>query len=161
MAKARGPAPKPTALKKLTGNAGHRKLNEDEPQPKLAAFRSAPSHLCKYSTECWNALVPELVKLNLLTVVDYPAVEMVCAAYGLWREMRKDLEKHGYVQLVGEYDYRQQNPEVAIMNAAFKNYKDMLGEFGLTPASRARMTSLSGSGKGEEPDYGRFFVVKN
>ncbi len=160
MPKARGPAPKPTALKKLTGNAGHRKLNEEEPQPKLAAFRSAPSHLCEYSVECWNAIVPELVKLNLLSVVDYPAVEMACASYGLWREMRKKLQTEKYVQLVGESYYRQQNPEVAIMNAAFKNYKDMLAEFGLTPASRARMTSLSGN-KESEPDYGRFFVVKN
>ena len=40
----RGPAPKPTAIKKAEGNPGKRKLNTEEPQP-LPGVPECPDHL--------------------------------------------------------------------------------------------------------------------
>ena len=77
-----GPAPKPTALKKLAGNPGKRPLNDREPQPERVA-PAQPRGLPSGAKEFWDAHVEKLEQLGVLTEVDGPAFTMMCRHYDL------------------------------------------------------------------------------
>jgi len=69
----RGPAPKPTALNKLLGNPGKRKLNEAQPVPR-AGIPEYPDHLGEIAQKEWQRLVEILLAMRVLTEADYIAL---------------------------------------------------------------------------------------
>lgn len=69
----RGPAPKPTALKRLQGNPGKRALNESEPRP-AATLPRCPSHLQGEARAEWRRVARALHESGLLTQVDRAAL---------------------------------------------------------------------------------------
>lgn len=133
----RGTKPKPTALKLIEGNPGKRPLNVNEPKPKPKR-PACPAWLNKEARKMWKRLAPELDRLGLLTVVDGEAFAAACQSYGIWAECEQILKAEGRTVLVatkaGEHEAAR--PEVAIGNAALKNFKMFCSEFGLTPSSR-------------------------
>lgn len=156
MPKKRGPAPKPTRLKVLTGNPGKRKLNTDEPKPRKSIGRQPPSHLNKYAQEMWRDLVPELTRTKMLTIVDYQALEMCCDSYGIWRAMRVKLGLDCDDAIMQtKTGYKQQSAEYTIMNQALANFSRFLAEFGLSPASRTRI-KLDAKGQEDDEEDARF-----
>ena len=67
---------KPTALRVLQGNAGHRALPKNEPQPPLGA--QPPAWLTPAALEEWNRLAPELEASRVLTVLDADCLAHYC-----------------------------------------------------------------------------------
>ena len=61
----RGRTPKPTALKKLEGNQGHRPLNEREPKPPKKAL-ACPKDLSKEAKKEWRRLCREMEQEGVL-----------------------------------------------------------------------------------------------
>lgn len=59
----RGPAPKPTALRIIEGNLGHRPLNQREPKP-LVGEPDVPAHLSRDAKKEWRRLVPILLAMR-------------------------------------------------------------------------------------------------
>lgn len=139
------PRPKPTKLKILEGNRGKRALNRHEPEPALG-IPNPPDWFDADSRSIWDRIVPELDRLGLLTVVDGAALEGACSAYATAVQCRRILQRDGLVCQVGNQGYRQQRPEVSIEQKAWAQFRAFCIEFGLTPASRTR---LSVSGKQE------------
>jgi P27 family predicted phage terminase small subunit len=135
----KGPAPTPTALKKLRGNPGKRPLNEAEPTPELAT-PSVPSHLSKEARREWRRIVPELEKLGLLTKLDRTALAAYCDAVGRWVQASRELEEHG-LTTVTPNGYPIQSPWLAISNKALAQLRQFIQEFGLSPASRSRVSA--------------------
>lgn len=133
----RGPPKKPTALKILDGNPGNRPLPQGEPQPALGA-PACPGWLSKEAREEWKRVVPELVRLNLLTLIDRAALAAYCEAYAQWELASKDVLTEGLT--VPSLHSVVTNPKVRIADAAAKRMRAFLIEFGLTPASRARIS---------------------
>ena len=159
MPRKRGPAPQATVIKLAAGNPGKRKINKNEPQPKLAASQPPPEWLSDYAKEKWNELVPELVRLDLLSVVDFGALEMACDAYGIWRMFRDEL---GHQPFRFTYQTDKGNelvkPDYQIMNQACQNYRAFISEFGLSPSARTRLTTPNnGKQNPELNQYDRFF----
>lgn len=155
---AMGRPPKPTALKVLAGNPGKRKLNTNEPKPKLTKGQRPPAHLSDDAKRHWLKLVPELERLGLLSVVDVGMLEMGCTAYSDWKEAVADMEENGKVQNIVREDgsvYRQQAPEVSIAKQAWEQYKGFCSEFGLSPGSRTRLRVAGEDRKDAEEE--RFF----
>jgi P27 family predicted phage terminase small subunit len=133
----RGPAPKPTALKKLLGNPGKRKLNEAEPVPR-AGLPHCPDHLDPVAQKEWNRLVPILTAMRVLTEADYIALANLCQAYSILIAAQVQLNKTGILYKT-KTGYVQQSPLLGIITAQTTIVNNLLREFGLTPSSRTRI----------------------
>jgi P27 family predicted phage terminase small subunit len=141
-----GPPPKPTAVKIAEGNPGKRRLNTKEPEPELGE-PSMPRHLCPVARKEWQTIVPELLKLGVLTVIDRAALAAYCESFALWESARREVRKNGITFTTKSVIKDEvivtgikRNPAVAIANEALRMMKSYLVEFGLTPASRSRLS---------------------
>jgi P27 family predicted phage terminase small subunit len=133
-----GRRPKPTQLKRLQGNPGKRPLNKHEPQPPGDRF-NCPSWLSAEAKGEWRRIVPQLRALGLATRIDHAALEAYCEQYARWREATLLLREVGlsYETSTG---FLRERPEVGVADKALKNMRMLLTEFGMTPASRSRIS---------------------
>jgi P27 family predicted phage terminase small subunit len=147
----RGRKPKPTAMKLVQGNPGKRAINGSEPKPE-PGIPSCPDHLHGAAREEWDRIVVELSKIGLLTLADRAAIAAYCTAYGRWVDaellVAKTLcYKHG--------DLIKVNPAVRIAHDAMVLMHKYLSEFGLSPASRARLHTTEPTEEDEYEDFVR------
>lgn len=133
----RGRTPKPTALKKAEGNPGKRALNKHEPQLP-AASPDAPSHLAGEALTEWQRVAPDLIKAGVFTVADRAALAAYCQAWADWVTAREHLSTETMV-IVAPSGYEMPSPWLGIANRALDKMMKFASEFGLTPASRARI----------------------
>lgn len=147
---ARGPAPKPTALKVLDGNAGHRPINRNEPRPRPIAPR-CPSWLLPEAKREWKRIAPILERLGLLTEIDGTALVGYCQSYARWRQCQEVLSKEG-LTFKTESGYTAARPEVAIGNRALIEVRAFCAQFGMTPSARARMQLYEAGGDYDEEE---------
>ena len=135
----RGRKPKPTKLKELSGNPGHRPLNSNEPQPPVPENTPyVPRWLNEHGKEEWRRVVKVLLGLGLYTEIDRTALSMYCQAFGRWRVAEEQLEVDGPILQSDNGNYYQ-NPWLHTANQAWEQMRKMLSEFGLTPSSRSRL----------------------
>lgn len=142
----RGRRPKPTRLKRLTGNPGKRPMNENEPQPE-AAVPDCPVELGPVARREWDRLAGDLGKLKLLTSLDRAALAAYCGAYALWAESTEAIQTYG-TMVKSPSGYPIQSPYVSIANRQAEIMMRIASEFGFTPASRSRISTPQQS----EPD---------
>lgn len=141
----RGPAPKPTALKVLEGNPGKQKIkNTGEPMPNVPdAAPSPPKRLLKEAKAEWKRLAPALVALGLLSEVDTSAFAELCQNYGYYIVTDKKIMELGDNGVTAMQKtpsgYVQQHPLLSLRRQYYELWRKGLGDFGLTPASRARL----------------------
>lgn len=134
-----GPAPKPTALRKLAGNPSHRPLNKHEASVP-SGMPTCPTHICPEGKREWNRVAGRLKKYGLLTTIDRAALAAYCQAYGRWVQAEHELEKTGGDMICySPNGYPMQNPLISIANGAMKMMLDALAEFGMTPSSRSKV----------------------
>jgi P27 family predicted phage terminase small subunit len=134
----RGPAPKPTAIKRLEGNPGKRKLNEDEPTLTVGA-PECPDHLDEVAKKEWGRLTVILTAMKVLTEADYIALANLCQAYSTLINAQRQLNKTG-ILYKSKSGYIQQSPLLGIIHTQTTIVNNLLREFGLTPSSRTRVT---------------------
>lgn len=146
----RGRKPLPTALKDLEGDRGHnrRPLNRQEPTPSSDGVK-CPIWLETEAKKEWKRLAPSLLAMGVLTNHDLSAFAGYCQAYARWREAEEFLSKHG-TTFETPNGYVQQVPQVSIAAQSLKIMQSFCAEFGLTPASRARLYANTGDNKGSE-----------
>src|SRR5438270_12761736 len=145
----RGPAPKPTAIKRLEGNAGKRKLNEAEPTPTLGAPES-PDHLEDVARKEWDRLTSILVAMKVLTEADYIALANLCQAYSTLVNAQKQMNKTG-ILYKSKSGYIQQSPLLGIIHTQTTIVNTLLREFGLTPSSTTRVAFVDTTPKRPNP----------
>lgn len=156
-----GPTPKPTAVKKLAGNPGKRKLNQAEPQFNVPGrMLHAPDYLNEDGQQIWRELGGMLLKAGLFTTVDKYALGMFCASAARWMEAERVLRIENAVISSPLTGAQYQNPWLGIGNRAWDQMRRMFSEFGLTPAERSRLTV---SATEEEPSLAEqlFLMVNN
>jgi P27 family predicted phage terminase small subunit len=116
---------------------------------------AVPDHLPELAKAIWLKLSIELDRLNLITQVDAGALEGVCVAYARAVEADKALAEKGMTIEVRQWDKKAeefvvinetQRPEVNISHNCWRRYKEFCTEFGLTPASRGKL-SIGDTGK--------------
>lgn len=134
-----GRKPKPTSLKLLQGNPGKRPLNENEPkpEPKLPA---PPSHLSKEARKEWRRSGAFLLQLGLISDLDRAAFAAYCTAYGRWIEAEEALKTYG-VMIKSPSGFPIQSPYLAVANKAMAQMRSLLSEFGMSPATRTRVST--------------------
>lgn len=128
---------KPTALKVLAGNPGGRPLNDAEPKPRNTKPKM-PAHLGEKAQREWKRVVRELSAMKLLTSADADALALYCQTYQRWVEASEKIDEEGMV-VVTENGYPVMSPYITIVNQCIRTMQRMLTEFGMTPASRARI----------------------
>ena len=146
----RGRKPKPTALKVLEGNPGKRPLNGREPVPPRATLK-CPAWLMPEAKKEWKRLAPALEAMGVLTMADLTAFEGYCQAYARWKEAEAFITQHGSIFQTPS-GYVQQVPQVSIAQQNLKIMQSLCSEFGLTPATRARIIAGAGSEDGASED---------
>jgi P27 family predicted phage terminase small subunit len=82
----------------------------------------------------------ELSKLRTLTQLDRAALASYCGAYALWAEATEAIQKYG-TMVKSPSGYPIQSPYVAIANRQAELMMRIASEFGLTPASRSRISA--------------------
>jgi P27 family predicted phage terminase small subunit len=145
--------PKPTALKLLEGNRGHRPINENEPQPTQGA-PSCPLWLNSMAKTEWKRIVPELDAIGMLSVVDRVALTAYCQAYARWRKAETAIQD-SFIYDFMDKDFkmkRVKKPEVQIAIDSLNQVKAFCVEFGLTPSSRSRISVLPKKDSGDPLD---------
>ena len=140
----RGRKPKPTALKLLEGNPGKRPINEHEPVPPKGTVK-CPTWLEPEAKKEWKRLAPSLEAMGVLTQADLTAFAGYCQAYARWKEAEEFISQHGSIFQTPS-GYVQQVPQVSIAQQNLKIMQRFCSEFGLTPATRARIIA-NGGGK--------------
>jgi P27 family predicted phage terminase small subunit len=143
---------KPSAIRLVEGNAGHRPINKREPKPQRG-IPSCPKHLSKRAKQVYRRVGRLLDDVGVITKADWLALELLVSAYDEYRDARELIadaaedRKFAPGQLAEAKDgliYK------TFTQNGFRRTVAMLGEFGLTPASRAKVSSI-GDDNAEDP----------
>jgi P27 family predicted phage terminase small subunit len=150
-----GRRPKPTQLKILEGNRGHRRIDGDDFQPPVGA-PEMPKGLSRGARREFRLMCRMLLDRGLLTVVDGKALAAYCEAYAQAEDALRNIEKYGQLVDILALDKktgevirdangkpvvkrRERNPAIRIYKQMSQLMKLFLTEFGLTPASRQNL----------------------
>jgi P27 family predicted phage terminase small subunit len=143
----RGRKPKPLGMRLAEGDArkvGVRKLKAQiAAEPKASRGLERPSHMKGIAAATWAFWSEELESMNLDCRPDAPMLEGACVAYARAIAADELVERDGLIidQISNKGEVRAvTNPAISISNAAWKNVKAFCSEFGLSPASRTRLT---------------------
>ena len=151
-----GRKPKPTAVKKLEGNPGKRKLNKNEPVP-AKGMPECPDWLLPEAKAEWERLCEKLSDMGVLTEIDMAAFAGYCQAYARWKEAEEFITQHGTIVKTPS-GYWQQVPQVSIAQTYLKIMNKFCEQFGLTPSARSRITANDGEDK--QSDEMELLLVK-
>ena len=136
-----GPQPKPTAIKRLEGNPGKRKLNDREPDPTLGC--TPPEWLPPGARTEWERVYPELSSLGLVTVVDQAALACWCIAVDTLARASRVLEPSDNDSMpeiqITDKDYECVSGAELMRRQAMKDIRAFCQEFGFSPAARSRI----------------------
>lgn len=144
----RGRKPKPSYLRVLDGNAGHRPGNPDEPQPPGALEDvEPPADMPERQKRIWRQAIANAPP-GLLRRLDWAAFEHWVVHHANFLHASAQVDKTG--QLIakegGGWDW---NPYMAIMNKQSALAAKWAAELGFTPSSRTRVkVEKPKSGKG-------------
>jgi P27 family predicted phage terminase small subunit len=133
-----GRRPKPTHLKLLNGNPGKRRINPNEPKPP-GEIPVPPDHLGDTAKAEWNRIGEILLRLGLLTTLDRAALAAYCTTYARWIDAEEALKKTGPI-VRAPSGYPMISPYLVVANRALEQMRAFMIEFGLTPASRSRIS---------------------
>lgn len=148
---------KPTELKKVQGNAGHRPLNRKEPKP-ISGEPPMPADLPKKAQLVWQRLVPILQGMKVLTLADGDALAALCVVRVRWRQAEDLIDRTG--QLVKETITKpdgtvivrvKKNPAVNVASDALRHLRALMADFGLNPAARSGVNVKGGDDKPQDP----------
>lgn len=139
----RGPPPKATALRLLNGNGAKRPLAEHEPHPDRGRPRCA-AWLPGEAKKVWRRVGGDLGRMGVLTIADGDVVIAYALTYSRWKAAVEFLQKHGEMYPIRDGNNQikcmQQFPQVAIARNPLLVLRAYQQEFGLTPASRSRIS---------------------
>jgi P27 family predicted phage terminase small subunit len=128
---------------------------------KFASGRPAcPAHVKAdpVAFECWRRIVKLLAARGTITKADGPSIELYVATYCDWLSARVEVKTHGLIVetvLAGKdgetYTVRKENPAQKIVDRCAGTMRQLLKEFGATPAARERAKVAKGFQSKKEP----------
>lgn len=134
----RGRKPKPSALKRLEGNPGHRKLADDATAPPVN-LPDQPEYLTAAARKIWNHFGPKFAALGLMADIDEAAFAMFCTTYAEWIALTELAAKDGPIVRINNQPVP--NPYALRADKAQEFCRRWLTEFGGSPSSRSRIHS--------------------
>lgn len=142
----RGRKPKSPQLRVLTD--GHPLSDEVG-----AAMPAKPAWLSGHASMEWDRLVPDLAAAGILCEADGTMLAAYCEQYAIWRDALADVERNG-ITYADQCGKPHPSPAVKVQAEAAAEMRRLAGEFGFTPASRARIrvSGTMGGAAGDEFD---------
>ena len=138
----------PTKIKLVKGTFRKDRANPNEPiYP--SEIPESPKHLNEFGKVEWDRMSKIFLDQGLLSQVDMAALASYCQLFGRWSEAETDLNKEGLTLTTIQGNIIQ-NPLLGIANTALKLMNKCLLEFGMTPASRSKVSAKK-SNKKEDP----------
>lgn len=135
----RGRKRKPTALKILQGNPGHRALPENEPELPPGAGEP-PDHLDAVAREEWDRVAPVLTAAGVLTQGDRAVLAMYCLNWARWVHAEEMVAKSAPV-LKADTGALHPNPYLLVSRQAQEMLVKCAAVLGLDPANRSKVTA--------------------
>lgn len=159
-----GRPPLPASVHQLHGNPSKKPAAElapaIEPEVKIP---DPPAFLCEEAREEWTRIAPELKTLGLVAEVYSRPLAAYCVAYADWARARVAIEKlfsagtpeamAGYVATTPQ-GYQQVTGLMVMARQAEQRMLEAAREFGLTPASRTKVTMGGSAQLALFPDHG-------
>ncbi len=151
----RGRKPKTASRQIAEGDPSKRGINklearlESEPRP-ARGLPPCPEHLKGLARKAWHFWAEELEAMNIACRPDSIMLEGACAAYQTFVKMHERIEEQG--ELVAKRERNpvtgqmevvdvRPHPGLAIRDRALALLRSFCSEFGLSPVSRARLTT--------------------
>jgi P27 family predicted phage terminase small subunit len=132
----RGRKPKPTMLKLIEGNPGHRPIAADEVSP--GKLGDPPSDLCAAALEKWREMVSPAIWGLMATGADRDQLAEYCRLSVRKAEAEGQVAEHGAV-VASPNGFPVQSPWLQILNKCRAEMLNIATEFGGTPSSRTRV----------------------
>jgi len=127
-----GPPKLPDRIKVLRGGAGEDEIKWPLGTPEM------PAELTGEAAAEWGRLVAELEPRGVLSPLDRSALMALCQQWALYQEAREVIEREGHFYQ-SPNGRKFLNPWTTIAKDALKSWSGLMLEFGLSPASRARL----------------------
>lgn len=148
-----------TLEKKLgKGNPGRRPLNDKAP-PRVSGDPKPPKGLAGYALECWKEYAGILKARGQWSRDSRLSFTALCEVYAEWRELADDLRKNGRFQMVETKAggvMERARPALSAFQDADRRLRAWLIEFGLTDASRAKVSGTPEEDPDEENPLAEF-----
>lgn len=141
---------KPTTLLKVHGTFRKDRRSVDEPIPP-ATVPIMPKHLRGEAATEWKRIAPLLARMKCLTEWDRSLLAAYCFEWGVYVELCKKVKIKDLV-ITTINGNKIHNPLLSARNKALTNLKELATEFGLSPASRSRLSV------GEEEEQNPFLA---
>lgn len=135
----RGPKPAPTVIRKMRGDRKDR-IPANEPQPPPGA-PTPPIELSPTALAEWQRITPILDRSRVLTEADGAALAIYCETFAEWIDATRRVRRQGMLLPTAAGGLKV-NPLAAVAAKARTDAARLLTEFGLTPSSRSRVTTL-------------------
>jgi P27 family predicted phage terminase small subunit len=144
----RGRKQKPNEIKEAQGTLQPCRVKKDLIKPTIELNVHAPEELNEWGAALYEKIMTEYSRIGLVSVLDTGSLLILCNEFGTYCEADDVVKAKGME--VEEEIYNQKgeisgtrtilNPMLKARNDAFKNYKSMCTEFGLSPSSRATLS---------------------
>jgi len=139
-----GPAPLPTNIHQLHGNPSGKKFNVAEPKPPVK-IPDPPIRMGTVARRHWRYVVPLLEEMGVLAAIDSAALAAYCQTFEQWADLEEVIKKDKKLADDDENKLSlRDNLSVGRSLIQIRNQmRMMLAEFGMTPASRGRVSVLN------------------
>lgn len=144
-----GPMPLPTPVKAARGTLRASRTNPHEPQPQpLAVAPDPPAWLDARARAAWARLVPVVMGMQVLADGDQELLALFAHQLATYERAAESLAtKDGLTFVVLDGDGNPKGigqwPEIKIAAAASAECRRLAEHFGMSPASRGRVSSVA------------------
>jgi P27 family predicted phage terminase small subunit len=140
-----GRTPKSPTEKRLTG-AGKRATPAKAPAASARPSKlAAPSWLVRSAQPIWRRIVPELLRLNLMSPGDADVIGRYCTCLANWIRAARTLDKEGLTIMVpmtnSEHSMPRRHPAVQVLGDMHRQMIDLEDRFGGSPIARYRLVA--------------------
>lgn len=146
----RGPRKQPTKLRLMRGDPSKEGPHANEPVPPAGAVLP-PAWVTGQARQKWDAVVPILESMGLITPADVDAIARYCVMYEQWlkylEQMRRGLDVLVMRDESGKVKYMQSTPAATMFVKLAQSLLRIEQEYGLTPSSRAGLEVTRGEVK--------------
>ena len=115
-------------------------LNKYEPKPDIVLF-PAPADLTDVGRAKWDEMSLLLFNQGVMTEMDLEILHIFCGEYEMFVDASKNMKAFGGPVVKTDKGNPIQNPYLSVANQCKERMIKILLEFGMSPASRSRVTA--------------------
>lgn len=139
-----GRRPKPSAMKQLEGNPGHKPIQSEVDFSAAGEIPKPPAWLDKDAKKEYRRIVDALADLDLLKATDVSVLASYSQAYSRWVAAEKRIAKEGsVVKVVGSQGQEKwiKHPALLVSSESQKQMLRAGSLLGLNPVDRGRLNA--------------------